>query len=93
MRFNEMEFANTTHSIETGMKAGKAQEVRVACEQFLTVSSLEVRQSICLGDPPCGSVRDAEVENLALANEIVQAAHDFFHWCDPVQMCTQYRSR
>src|SRR6266404_3275967 len=40
--------------------------------------------SVCLGDPPCGSVRDADVENLALANDIVQAAHDFFHWCDPI---------
>src|SRR3977135_4148885 len=29
------------------------------------------RQSICLGDPPSGSVRDADVKNLALANEIV----------------------
>jgi len=44
----------------------------------------KLRQSICLCNPPGGSVRDADVENLALANEIVQAAHDFFHWCDPV---------
>jgi hypothetical protein len=26
----------------------------------------------------------ADVENLALANDIVQAAHDFFHWCDSI---------
>src|SRR3984893_62104 len=44
----------------------------------------KLRQSICLGDPPSGSVRDADVENLALANNIVQTAHDFFHWCDPI---------
>src|SRR5258706_9435470 len=36
-------------------------------------------QSICLCDPPCGSVRDPDVENLALANDIVQPAHDFSH--------------
>src|SRR6266849_1506242 len=44
----------------------------------------KLRQSICLGDPPSGSVRDADVENLALANQVVQTAHDFFHWCDPI---------
>jgi len=26
----------------------------------------------------------AFTENLALANDIGQAAHDFFHWCDPL---------
>jgi hypothetical protein len=31
-----------------------------------------------------GSVRDPDVENLALANDIVQAAHDFFHWSNPI---------
>src|SRR6202040_2621734 len=44
----------------------------------------KLRQSVGLGDPPCGSVRDADVENLALANQIVQAAHDFFHGCDSI---------
>ena len=44
----------------------------------------KLRQSVCLGDPPGGSVRDAGVENLSLANEIVQSTHDFFHWCDPI---------
>ena len=29
----------------------------------------KLRQRICLGDPPSGSVRDADVESLALANE------------------------
>src|SRR5882757_3588878 len=33
----------------------------------------KLRQSVCLGDPPSGSVRDADVENLALANDIVQS--------------------
>src|SRR5882762_2763185 len=37
-----------------------------------------------LGDPPGGSVRDADVKSLALANQIVQTAHDFFHRRDPV---------
>src|SRR6202795_3788151 len=44
----------------------------------------KLRQSICLGDPPGGSVRDADVKNLALANQVIQTAHDFFHRCDPV---------
>ena len=36
-----------THSIETGMKAGKAQEVRVACEQFLQSLSQFYQVSPC----------------------------------------------
>src|SRR5260370_39648464 len=44
----------------------------------------EPGQSICLSDPPRGSIRDADVENLALANNIVQTSHDFFHGCDSI---------
>ena len=41
------------------------------------------QSKVCLGDPPCGSVRDPDVKYLALTNDIVQTAHHFFHWRDP----------
>jgi hypothetical protein len=44
----------------------------------------KLRQSICLSDPPSGSVRGADVQNLSLANEVIQAPHDLFHRRDPI---------
>jgi hypothetical protein len=38
----------------------------------------KMRERVGLRDPPCGSVGDSDVENFALANEVVECAHGFF---------------
>jgi hypothetical protein len=46
-------------------------------------------QSICLGDPPSGSVRDADVENLALRTISSRPRKTSSTGVIPSQMCTQ----
>src|SRR6266436_8945283 len=54
--------------------------------------SAQLGKCIRLRDPPRGGIRNSDVEHLALANQIVQSAHDFFDWrnlvphVDPVQV-------
>ena len=62
----------------------KAGSIRSACAKAHLLQRTNSSVAERLGDPPGGSVRDAGVENLSLANEIVQSTHDFFHWCDPI---------
>src|SRR5215510_9604918 len=40
--------------------------------------SAKLSERVGLGDPPCGSIGDADVEHFALADEVVERAHDLF---------------
>jgi hypothetical protein len=54
--------------------------------------SPQVGKRIRLCDPPGRGIRDADVEHLAYANQIIQRSHDFFDWrhlipdVDPVEI-------